>query len=115
MRLLVCGGRTFDKWEVISSAIRKMDPSVIITGGAPGADRLAGKYADVNGIPLIVYPALWSRGKKAGPERNAFMLKDSKPDAVLAFPGGRGTMDMVHKARSSGVTVFEFGLDHPNT
>ena len=115
MRLLVCGGRTFHQWKTVSTEIKKINPSVIITGGAPGADQLAEQYANVNGIPIVRYPALWSRGKKAGPERNAFMLKDSKPDAVLAFPGGPGTMDMVHKALCAGVLVFEVRVDHPNT
>lgn len=108
LRVLVCGGRTFDNWKAVHRELHGIGPSVVITGGAPGADQLAGKWADKNGVPLVVYPALWSRGRKAGPERNAFMLKDSRPDIVVAFPGGRGTQDMVDRARKAGLFVTAF-------
>jgi hypothetical protein len=35
------------------------------------------------------------------------MLDEGKPDLVIAFPGGRGTADMVKKARRAGVEVVE--------
>ena len=43
----------------------------------------------------------------AGPRRNARMLAEGKPDLVVAFPGGRGTADMVSKARAAKVEVME--------
>lgn len=33
--------------------------------------------------------------------------KTGKPDLVVAFPGGRGTADMVQRARAAGVEVLE--------
>jgi len=33
------------------------------------------------------------------------MLQVGKPDMVVAFPGGKGTADMVHKAQAAKVTV----------
>lgn len=106
-RVLVCGGRTFDNWNMVHRELSKIGPSVVIQGGARGADALAAKWADHNGVPLVTYPALLSRGRKAGPERNAFMLADSRPDLVLAFPGGRGTVDMVSRAKAAGLEVIE--------
>lgn len=103
MRVLVCGGRTFDNWRLVRDTLNEHQPTVIIQGGAPGTDRLAAKYADVHAIPLVTYPALWRQGKKAGPLRNAFMLRDSRPDIVIAFPGGRGTDNMVLLAESSRI------------
>lgn len=108
MRVLVCGGRKFDNWKAVHRELHDIGPTVIITGGATGADALAGKWANHNGIPLVTYPALWSRGRKAGPERNAFMLRDSRPDMVVAFPGGAGTADMVARAKKAGLLVTEF-------
>ena len=35
------------------------------------------------------------------------MLDEGKPDLVIAFPGGRGTADMVRKANRAGVKVVE--------
>ena len=105
MRVLVCGGRSYEQWTTVRKTLEELRPTVIIQGGAPGADRLAAKWADVNGVPLVTYPALWSQGKRAGPQRNAFMLTDSRPDIVVAFPGGRGTQDMIMKAAEVGVTT----------
>jgi hypothetical protein len=107
MRVLVCGGRDFDGWASVHKTLSEIGPSVIIQGGAPGADRLAAKWADVNGVPLVTYPALWKQGKKAGPIRNAFMLKDSRPDLVVKFPGGSGTANMALLAAQAGVKVRE--------
>jgi hypothetical protein len=39
--------------------------------------------------------------------RNSKMLAEGKPEMVLAFPGGRGTANMVKQARSAGVSVCE--------
>lgn len=49
-------------------------------------------------------------GKAAGPIRNQRMLDDGKPDRVLAFPGGRGTANMVKLAKAAGVPVHEIRI-----
>ena len=108
MRLLVCGGRGFADEpgfnRLMGTLIER--PSVVIHGGARGADRMAGRWALNHGIPAEVYEADWDRdGKAAGPIRNARMLAEGKPDLVLALPGGRGTADMVAKAEAAGVPV----------
>jgi hypothetical protein len=105
MRVLVCGGRLYDDWKTVHRVLTELSPSVIIEGGASGADRLAAKWAGINNTPLVRYPPLWHQGKKAGPQRNAFMLADGRPDLVVAFPGGRGTDDMILKADAAGVHV----------
>jgi hypothetical protein len=35
------------------------------------------------------------------------MLDEGKPQLVVAFPGGRGTADMIGRARAAGVPVVE--------
>lgn len=109
MRVLVCGGRNFDQWRTIARTLDALapKPSVLIQGGASGADRLAAKWADTRNVPVVTYPPNWSRGKRGGPERNAFMLRDSRAEVVIAFPGGRGTADMIEQARAAGVDVHE--------
>ena len=37
----------------------------------------------------------------------ARMLEEGRPDLVIAFPGGRGTADLVARARRAGVEVME--------
>jgi hypothetical protein len=78
----------------------------IIHGGARGADSMAGEFANETGIEEIVFPADWKMyGRRAGPIRNQQMLDEGKPDLVVAFPGGRGTADMVGRARTAGIEV----------
>jgi hypothetical protein len=110
MRVLVCGGRDFkDQRRLVQClhAIHGSTPfSVLIHGGAAGADRMAAAWAKRHGIPVETYFADWQTfGRKAGPIRNQEMLDDGKPDLVLAFPGGRGTADMVARAERAGVNV----------
>lgn len=109
MRILVCGGRDLiDSPDVYSALADTIMPEdTVIHGGARGADSIAGEFASGLGCDVTVYRANWKRdGKAAGAIRNARMLDEGKPDVVLAFPGGRGTADMVAKARSAGVRVL---------
>lgn len=100
MRVLVCGGRRFSDYywlnEVLSDYHVRRGISVVIHGGASGADRLAGRWAQAAGVEVITFSAKWWKyGRAAGPIRNRQMLVEGKPDVVIAFPGGRGTADMV--------------------
>jgi hypothetical protein len=81
--------------------------TLLIAGGASGADTLAARWAQDRGVPTQVYMAEWERlGREAGPIRNQRMLTEGKPDLVVAFPGGKGTANMVAQARAAGVRVF---------
>lgn len=111
MKLLVCGGRNYNDHEhvfkVLNAFHEKYWISVVVTGAASGADYLAGKWATENGISLIEYPANWKKnGKAAGPIRNQEMLTKEKPNAVIAFPGGSGTNDMIGRAQKAGIDVY---------
>lgn len=111
MRILVTGGRKFEDAAYVNeilSAIHQEEGGieVLINGGAPGADTLGKGWALANGIPVATYEPDWKKfGKSAGPRRNQRMLEMEKPDLVVAFPGGRGTADMVGRAMAAGVQV----------
>lgn len=108
MRLLVCGGRDLvDSPEVYAALASYMLPgTVVIHGGAPGADSIAGEFAKGLGLTVEVYPADWHKhGRAAGPIRNQRMINEAKPDLVLALPGGRGTADMVRRAKKAGIPI----------
>ena len=112
MRLLACGGRDFqDERQLrawMNEAVDGHDKVVEIHGDARGADRLAGEIAARVGVPIVTFPADWTRhGAAAGPIRNQTMLDSGKPDLVLAAPGGTGTADMVRRAVRSGVPVID--------
>jgi len=80
----------------------------VIAGGANGADTMAKHLAHAWNVPFRMFRADWNtHGKAAGPIRNQRMLDEGKPDLVVAFPGGRGTADMVRRAKAAGVLVRE--------
>ncbi len=112
MRVLICGGRDYCDRKTFFATVGDLVGSqdVVIHGGAKGADHLAAEYCAYFKIAAMVFPADWSKhGKSAGPKRNQLMLDDGKPDLVVAFPGGRGTADMVRRAKKAGVKVVEIG------
>lgn len=79
----------------------------IATGAAPGADTLADTWARTQSIRVERYYALWrTHGDAAGPIRNQKMLDEERPDVVIAFPGGRGTADMMRRAKEAGVRTI---------
>lgn len=111
IKLLVCGGRDYSDREKVFSLLEsihnKRNITVLIEGGANGADALARSWARHAGVHVATVSALWEkRGRGAGPQRNAAMLSLG-PDGVLAFPGGRGTANMVQQAKDAGVKVVE--------
>jgi hypothetical protein len=125
MRLLVCGSRTWTDRarlrQVLDQLVREHGDGqvTVIEGDARGADRLAGQLARRRGWALERYPADWRHeGRAAGPRRNARMLREGRPDLVVAFTVGplaasRGTADMVRRAREAGVPVHLITTDRP--
>jgi hypothetical protein len=113
MRVLVCGGRAYKDrgkvFEVLDGLHREHGALIIIEGGAVGADTFAGEWTCMQRTcRLITEPAEWVRYEgSAGAARNAKMIADHKPGLVVAFPGGRGTADMVQQARGASIKVIE--------
>lgn len=111
-RVLVTGGRNWNDWSLILTELIEYprDHTVVIEGGARGADLLAKKIAKIlfgkNNIGkdnVEEYPANWNQfGKAAGPIRNQQMLDEGLPTVVLAFHSNiaesRGTKDMIKRA-----------------
>lgn len=117
MKIIVCGGRDFEDLTLLTTALgrfyRRFGVSLLVHGDAQGADRMAGAWASERGVPVKTYPvtqADWKQhGHAAGPRRNQIMLDETKPDCVLAFPGGPGTGDMIRRAQKAGVKVYLIG------
>lgn len=121
MRVLVCGGRDYrDRgqfFDFMDALNAERGVKVIIHGCSSGADHEAEVWAGTRRVGLHRFPAQWDKhGKAAGPIRNQAMLDKGRPDLVVAFPGGRGTADMVRRAREAGVKVIEVpALTQPET
>lgn len=113
-RVLVCGGRDFTNADLmvrILDAANAAHPFMcVIYGMARGADDIAKTWAASRGIARLGFPANWERhGRAAGAIRNQQMLDKGRPDLVIAFPGGRGTADMVRRAREANIPVTLIG------
>lgn len=113
--LIVCGGRDFDNAafenDCIDEAIRgfklQKNNTVIMSGGARGADTIALEWAHDREWNAMRVPAKWNDlGKSAGMARNLEMLElairmyaSGDQVIVLAMPGGIGTSAMVSYAK----------------
>ena len=116
MRLLVCGSRHLTGFKLVSDHILKHCPdyTVMIHGGARGADSLAGMVAYQAGKEVEIFRANWqAHGRAAGLIRNQRMLDEGKPDMVIAFlaPDSRGTRDMIARAERANIptAIVEVG------
>ena len=112
-KILVCGSRDWTDFIRVQDIIREhancpIYDTMIVHGGARGADRQAHLAAQRLKMQIKVYKANWdAQGKAAGPIRNQRMLDEEKPDLVIAFhkDGSRGTQDMIDRATRAGVPV----------
>jgi hypothetical protein len=111
MRVLVCGSRDWLDFALLSREVGRFPRgSIIVHGGAPGADMQADRVARLNGYSVDRHSANWKHyGKAAGYIRNLAML-DTGPDLVLAFQrnGSRGTQHTIDEARRRGIPVEVF-------
>lgn len=112
--VLVCGGRDFLDREGLFRSLDNLLQAVedsgkqlmVVHGAAPGADDLAEQWAKSREVAYRGYPAKWRKhAKAAGPIRNTQMLNENEIDLLLAFPGGRGTSNMVAQAEAKKINV----------
>jgi hypothetical protein len=112
IRVLVCGSRDWADRDRLRATLdeRFADATLVIHGGASGADSLAHEWARDRGISVQVYPADWQTcGRKAGPLRNRHMLERGGATHVIAFrarPDSRGTNNMIFLARKRGLPLW---------
>lgn len=126
MKVAVIGSRTFNDYAMLKDYLDRLNAmqhiSKIISGGAAGADKLAERWADENGVGKLIFEAIWddlshpdalvkvnSRGKpydaRAGFRRNKEIIENA--DVVLAFWNGssRGTKDGIDHAEKKGKPI----------
>lgn len=108
MKTIIAGSRGITDYQTVWGAI--IDSGIYVTevvsGGAKGVDLCGEKYASKHSIPIIKFIPDWSKGKRAGIDRNNKMAEYA--DALVAVWDGvsRGTEHMINAARKRGLEVF---------
>jgi hypothetical protein len=114
--VLACGSRGWAERRTIAWALEcHCTPwTVVLHGGARGADRIAGEEAEGLGLATRVIRPDWGLGRRAGLVRNLAML-DERPDLVLAFHDGRsrGTAHTIAESGRRGIETIVFLAHSP--
>jgi hypothetical protein len=111
MKLIVAGGRSIrlnreEKLELIKFCIDK-GVKEIVSGCAHGVDTCAIEFATYFEYHCSKFQADWNKyGNAAGAIRNKEMAKYA--DAVLLFPGGKGTANMESTGIKLGLEVYKW-------
>lgn len=98
MRLGIVGSRGFDNENLLTKTLLPyiFNITVVISGGAYGADKMGEAWAISHGIDTMIFLPDWNKhGKRAGFIRNEDIINNS--DFVIAFWDGqsRGTQHSI--------------------
>lgn len=113
MRVIIAGGRdyrlTVGDYAMLNQMRGELPITSVVCGMARGADMSGRTWARISNLPVDEHPAKWDEhGRSAGPIRNREMAEVA--DALIAFPGGRGTNDMIDVAKKKGLKVVLAGI-----
>jgi len=111
MNLAIVGSRDFNDYARLKFRLDQLQEkhkiSLIISGGARGADTLAERYADENKIQKLILPAEWDKhGRAAGFIRNKDIV--DKCDMLFACWDGasKGTKHSIDLAIQQSKQIF---------
>lgn len=108
MRIAVIGSRSYNDYELMKRTLDEYKGivSLIVSGGARGADSLGEKWANENNVEKLIFLPDWNKhGKAAGFIRNKDIIENS--DLVIGFWDGlsKGTEHSLNIAKSKGKQV----------
>lgn len=126
LRVIIAGTRSFNDYELLKRTCDRLltgaTEIIIVSGKAPGADKLGEGYARERGYDVDPYPAAWDDitvpgavikknrfGKlynaKAGHDRNEKMARNA--DLLICFWDGKstGTADMMERAIAHNLSM----------
>lgn len=110
MKLIIAGGRnyipTLTDLAAIATLLTIIRPTMIISGGATGADAFGERIAKALRLSVSQFLPKWNEhGKAAGPMRNGDMAEYA--DACILLPGGTGTQSMFHEATKAQIPIYD--------
>jgi predicted Rossmann fold nucleotide-binding protein DprA/Smf involved in DNA uptake len=106
-RIAIIGSRTFSNTKMLAKIMEEYvgRATLIVSGGADGADKIGARWARKNGVPTKIFEPDRKRYKHAYHHRNRLIVENC--DLVVAFWDGRstGTEYTIGYARKLGVEV----------
>ena len=90
IKLAVIGGRDFNNKALLTKTLDEIRDkiSVVVSGGAKGADKMGEDWATENNIPTKIFYPDWKKwGPSAGPRRNELIINEC--DECIAFWDGK--------------------------
>ncbi len=120
LRILVCGGRHFENYDLLKNILDKVLKSKnltpkdveIVSGQCKGADRLGERWAEETKASVKIFPADWVKYKKsAGPIRNKQMIDyitcfSDKLVVAFVSPNSKGTKNTIKLAQKNNIPVI---------
>ena len=120
LRILVCGGRHFENYDLLKTILDKvlklknLTPKdvEIVSGHCKGADLLGEKWAEETKASVKIFPADWVKYKKsAGPIRNKQMIDyitcfSDKLVVAFVSPNSKGTRNTISLAKKNNIPVI---------
>lgn len=102
MKVAVIGSRDFNDYEEVKQTLSTINITLLVSGGAKGADTLGERYAKEHNIETKIFLPDWEKhDKKAGFLRNTDIINEA--ELIIAFWDGqsKGTKDSIEKAFKS--------------
>lgn len=116
LRIIIAGSRGFSDYDTLKTTVDHFiasesagdpEPGVeIVSGMAKGADLLGVQYAHERGYKVLEFPADWSRGRSAGPQRNRDMANTANACVVFWDGKSRGTASMIKLAKAKRLRLL---------
>lgn len=120
-RVIIAGSSTISNAKVVREAIERavaegLNIGEVVCGDGPGVDTHGMHWAEDRGIPVSHHPARWTRGKRAGVERNLNMAVYATTGPVggaliLVWTGdpetSPGSAHMLRMAKQFRLPVYE--------
>ena len=107
MKVAVIGSRGFNDYELVKTTLSSLNITLLVSGGAKGADSLGERYAKENNINTLIFKPDWEKhGKAAGMIRNTDIVNNA--ETIIAFWDGesKGTKDSITKAEKLGKNII---------
>jgi hypothetical protein len=130
MKVICCGPRDLEDYDLVEKAIEAsgFKITLLISGGAKGADSLGEKWAKKNKVKIDRKPAEWDNLELLGAEireryntwkkcqekyvwnagfiRNSEMVKIADACIAIQIEETSGTQDTIKKCKEKGIPVF---------